>query len=252
LLCNSRGSEQSEAEAAQFLIDQHVAGIIFISSSSYQKFQAMMLAEQANIPFVVVNRFTPTESGFHIVMENERGTYEATQHLIELGHRKIAFLHLPIEGPKATSAARERFVGFHQAMSDYNVSATEFIVPGVLGEKNAVAVGYKAIQDTFSKSNTPSAIICGSDYLAIGALRALDELGLHVPHDVAVIGHDNTPAASYVRPSLTSIHQPMEQAGVKAVETLLQHVWRGSPLSGMASLPCQLIIRSSSSQLVYA
>lgn len=250
LLCNNRNKEALEASAAEVLVDRHVDGIIFISSSSYQRQDALEVVKEAELPFVVINRLIDPEKGLHILVENRRGTYEATQHLIELGHSKIGCIHLPTEGPKATSAAIERLEGFRQALMAYGLGEPRWLRPGILGDDNATTVGYAAMKEMLSGDSRPTAVVCGSDSLAVGAMRAIVDMGLRIPEDVAVIGHDDTPAADYVTPPLTSIRQPMEAAGGRAVEALIQHLWRNTPLQGVERLPCELVVRSSSTSFV--
>ena len=249
VLCDNRNKEEREARSAAVLVDRSVDGIIFISSSSYRQTEAVEIVKAAGLPFVVVNRLTDPEAGLHILIENKQGTYQATQHLIELGHRAIGYIHLPVQGPKASLAAVERLDGFRQAMADYGLAVNpRWIRPGVAGEDNATPVGYAAMQEMLAEDG-PTAVLCGSDYLAVGAMRAIADKGLKVPEDIAVVGHDDTPAAQYVTPPLTSVRQPMDRAGARAAEALILHLWRGTPLRGVERLPCELAVRASSSHV---
>lgn len=252
LLSHIGSTKSSAVAAARSLVERAVDGIVYISSSMHASDAAIEVLKQAGRPFVIVNRLTDPEAGLHLLVENMQGTYEATQHLIELGHRRIGCIHLPVTGPKATAAATERLTGFRQALHDYGIDGERWLYRGVLGEENAVAVGYAAMCEMLSDSPAPTAVVCGTDYLAIGALEAAQDRGLRVPDDVAIVGHDDTPAAKYLRPALTSVRQPMDVAGARAVEALVHHLWRGVPLKGVEHLPCRLVVRDSSKAVVMA
>ncbi len=247
ILCNNRGNEGLEANSTDLLLKRNVAGIIFVSSSSYRRHDALEAVIESKVPFIIVNRLTDPTLGLHILVENEQGTYHATEHLIGLGHTDIACIHLPTEGPTATLAGAERLRGFRRALHAYNLNEVDtWIRPGVLGEETATAVGYRTMHTMLTSDRQPSAVICGTDQLAVGAMHAALDLGLRIPEDLAIVGHDDTPGSLYVRPSLSSVSQPMRAVGERAAEALIQHLWKGMRLQGVERLPCRLVARESS------
>lgn len=250
ILCNNHGSEDAEASSAQTLIDREVDGIIFISSSTYRQQRALQLVQEAGLPYVIINRLTDPAVGLHLLVENEVAAFEATAHLIELGHRSIGCIHLPTSGPKATLAARERLQGFRRALQTYGLEEVPaWIRRGMTGDPG-FAVGYSMMASMLTEKRYPTAVVCGTDQIAMGAMRAVSERGLRVPHDVSIIGNDDMPAACYVTPALTTVRQPMEAMGGRATEALIQHLWRRVPLEGVERFPCELLVRESTAPIV--
>ncbi|HHT27393.1 MAG TPA: LacI family transcriptional regulator [Firmicutes bacterium] len=243
------GREHREIVSARALVEQRVDGLIFISSSAYRYDDAFKCAVEARIPVAVVNRAIDPDAAFHVLIDNEQAAYDATQHLIALGHRAIGHIHLATKGPGATQAAAERAAGFQRALAEYGLEYREAWVKPELISNVAVShdvIAYPNVVSMLSSAERPTAILCGTDYLAVGALRAAAALGMRVPHDLAIVGHDDTVVAQYATPTLTSVRVPMEQAGVRAAEALIHSIWKGEKLSGSEILQCELIVRDSS------
>lgn len=251
LLCNNRGREANDLVSAQALLARRVDGILFVASSRYAGRDAFDAVVGAGVPCAVVNRVIDPEAALHVLSANEEGTYDAASHLIRLGHRRLAYLHLPTDGPPVVQAAVERMRGFARALADNRLNAPpHWLRPGVLGDEGAPAIGHALAREWLAGGPRPSAILCGSDNLAVGVMRAVHEAGLRIPDDVAVVGHDDAPFARHLTPALTTVRQPMEEAGARAAEALIQHLWKGASLQGVERLPCRLAIRASSTAYI--
>jgi LacI family transcriptional regulator len=192
---------------------------------------------QHEVPFVMIGRPPAAEDVSFVDTDNVSGAYQAVSHLARLGHERIA----TITGPLSTTVGLDRRQGYLNALRDRNCSPGEaFIVEGDFTE----AGGYFAMRRLLP--HQPEAVFVASDTMAFGALRALREAELSVPGDVALVGFDDLPAAAYANPPLTTIRQPIRQAGTETVETLLDILSNGQDPARRITMSTDLIIRSSS------
>lgn len=246
ILCNTDDDDERVARATEVLISKRVDGIVFVLSSRAHESLPLERLQRRHIPFVFVNHAAAGAPA--VLIDNTSGTFELTRQLMELGHRRIGCIHLPAGGPRTVLAAQERLEGYRKAFDVHGLTCDPALVrEGSFGEALGEGVGYRLATDLLSLPERPTALVCCNDYLAIGAMRACESAGLRIPHDVAVVGHDNISAGAYLRPALTTVHQPMAEAGGQAVQLLVQHIWQRVPIDGAPiRLPCSLVIRSSS------
>lgn len=135
-----------------------------------------------------------------------KGGYLAGRYLIERGHRDIG----AIPGIQERNTGSGRYLGFLKALQEADITARdEWIVQGDFEPES----GYKAMHQILAQKQRPTAVFCGGDIMAMGAICAADELGLRVLQDISVIGYDNVRHARYFTPALTTIHQPKERLG---------------------------------------
>ena len=192
---------------------------------------------QDGVPFVLVGRH-PDERVNYIDVDNVGGARMAVEHLIRLGHTRIA----TITGPASMAHGEDRLVGYRQALEAHHLPVDEkLIVEGDYTEPS----GSMGAQRLLPAS--PTAIFAASDMMAIGALKALREAGLRVPDDIALIGFDDLRIAAAIEPALTTVHQPIERLGSMAVDLLLDLIANSpngqSPVRMI--LPTQLVVRAS-------
>jgi LacI family transcriptional regulator len=165
----------------------------------------------------------------------------ATQHLVDLGHRKIAC----ITGNMKHSDAIDRLAGYRQALSlsglEYDAS---LVVPGDFSEES----GLQAVQQLFTAKCQFSAIFAANDQMAIGAALAIHQQGLQVPKDVALVGFDDLPAATYMLPPLTSVHVSAYELGRLAAASMLRLVEKLVPVAALP--PPRLVQRESTVALL--
>ncbi|WP_052569301.1 substrate-binding domain-containing protein [Ktedonobacter racemifer] len=172
-------------------------------------------------------------------MDDRRGGYVATAHLLDLGHRRIGC----ITAPMTSSPGIERLRGFQSALADWGV---EFDKNLAVEASFDYASGPKAVEQLLKNnfSNPPTAIFVHQDLSAIGAITALKRAGLRVPEDVAVIGYDGLEIASLYDPALSTIIQPVYQMGVHAMTQLLDKL-EGKATAELEKLDCTLVVRKS-------
>ncbi len=220
--------------------DSHKAdGIILLGYGDYELYRSRLAAliEQGT-HFVRWGSVQPGEPGITIGGDNFAGGSDAGAHLIDGGRRRIAFVG---QASSHYPEFHDRYRGACAAQAAAGIAADPLLQVDALNTQQA---GYDAVMTLKARGNPFDAIFAASDTLAIGALRALEELGIAVPRDVAVIGFDDIPAAGLTHPPLTTVAQNYLLAGEKLVDTLLRLI-RGEPTES-ATLPVRLVVRRSS------
>jgi LacI family transcriptional regulator len=214
----------------------HLDGVIVASTHMDDPLFPRLL--QDGVPFVLAGRH-PNSSVNYVDVDNVDGARMAVEHLIRLGHTRIA----TITGPRSMTHGQDRLAGYRLALEAHQLAADDdLIVEGDYTE----ASGSMGVRRLLSAS--PTAIFVASDIMAIGALKALREAGLRVPEDVALVGFDDVPIAAAVEPALTTVQQPIERLGSMAAELLLNLLQHPSDVQAPASrivLPTKLVVRDS-------
>ncbi|MCC6616073.1 MAG: LacI family DNA-binding transcriptional regulator [Anaerolineae bacterium] len=194
---------------------------------------------ERNYPHVLVDQTDESGASASVSGTNWHGAYEATQHLIMLGHRRIGV----ITGLLELSSARERLNGYRAALQDYAIPIDEsLIVEGDYLQPR----GYEAAQELLKLRERPSAIFAMNDLSALGAMDAIRESGLSIPEDISLVGFDDIPQAAITHPKLTTVRQPLVQMGRIAVRLLLEQLDHPGSPPGHETLATQLVIRASS------
>ncbi len=218
ILCESTEQDRLkvEKESIETLLKKRVAGLLL--TPVHEEVVDILARKGREIPFVLMSRHfikTPTN---YVVSDDILGSYLATKHLIEKGHRKILYLN----GSSRLSDARDRLTGYKKALLEKGISFDESLVKTVSGINMEEA--YKVVKRILAKKADFTAIFCFCDYLAMGAMRAIHEAGWRIPEDIAVVGYDDVEVASILEPPLTTVSTPKYQLGEKAVEILLDHL----------------------------
>lgn len=221
VILSSTGGDPKEEQRSVQLIARQVDGIIAVSVLMNATWPGDR--HRVRIPVVMVNRRTRRWEGDFVGIDNRGAAREATLHLIQHGHRRIAF----IAGSQGSSASEERRLGYQDAL----------VAAGLPRERSLVHRGHLKYEDgqaavrTFlERSERPTAILAADDIMAIGVLEALDEQGVRVPEDVAVMGFDDIWMSSLRRFRLTTVYQPRYEMGASAMDILVNRITRpGSP-----------------------
>lgn len=196
------------------------------------------LREQ-DFPYVVIDQADATVHSSVVEATNWQGAYEATRYLIQLGHRRIAF----ITGALAVRSAVDRLRGYKAALADSTIPVTdELIIEGDFQQQT----GYEHVKRFLQTVDSPpTAIFASNDLSAFGAMDAARECGLRIPDDLSIIGFDDIPQASIVYPKLTTVRQPLEEMGRVAVQLLLKRIENRSHSTQGCTLATQLVIRDT-------
>ena len=214
-LCNTNYDLSKEESYLLNLLEKRVDGIILAPVSSSSVFFEQR--KHMPVPFVYLGN-TPERTKYSFVLtDNVRGGYLATRTLIEKGYRRIGF----ISGKDDESPVGGRFGGFKDAMDRYNMEISDDYIR--FGDWRLKS-GYEIIKQMIDLGVYPEAIFAGNDILAMGILQGIKEKGLSVPEDIAVIGFDDIPYASWPAINLSTIRQPKSRMGKSAVEILLDQL----------------------------
>lgn len=197
-----------------------------------------------DFPFVAFGRANEEWDFPYVDVDNAAGTRMAVEHLVELGHRRIAV----IAWPEDSLTGSYRLQGYLEGMTAAGLPVDP---DWIIRTEHAEAAGRQAMQMLLAlpPDRRPTAVVTMSDLMAIGAMNALYEAGLQPGRDVSVVGFDDVPMAQYLRPPLTTLRQPIAEVGAKVVEMLLKLI-RGEPLpERRVLLPPRLIVRESSGRV---
>src|SRR5579871_5836842 len=235
-------AEGSEREAIRKLIGDAVDGII-VPPPLCESEQAIAILRAANTPFVAVATGDTHADCLCVRIDNYRAAGEMTRYLVSLGHREVGFIF----GAANQSASAQRYAGFSAALLEAGLQLhTEWVKMGDFTYRSGLA----AAEQLLSANPRPTAIFASNDDMAAAAMATAHRMHLEIPGDLTVVGFDDTPLASTIWPTLTTVHQPIAAMAGKAVELLVQHIRRrrlgGSAAPGHLTLDYSLMKRESS------
>lgn len=191
-----------------------------------------------NFPFVLIDHQGIGAPCPAVGASNWQGAYNATEHLIKLGHKRIGF----ITGWMDLGAASDRLEGYKSALHVHHIPEDpSLIYEGTFFQ----ADGYSGARVLLELASPPTAIFASNDVMAMGAMDAVRSRGLRVPEDVSILGFDDIPQAASVRPSLTTVRQPLEEMGRLATQMLLDRIKNPEKEISRIELPTELVLRDS-------
>jgi len=213
IFADCRSDDNQELEAIRFLLSKKVDGLVTMPTNQ-TGFQLMPLVEK-NLPIVLVDReIRGLSDNVHAVLvDNAKASEEATQLLIDAGHRNIGL----ILGPEQIYTSRQRFLGYTQAFTNSRIPLN---MSYVQYSDFSVSSGYERTKHLLSVAK-PSALFATNYYLTLGAVMAINDMRLSIPGDIAVIGFDNMQASKVLKPQLTLIEQPLEKIAENTAEIML-------------------------------
>lgn len=216
LLCNTDDDPQKESEYLDFLAQRRIDGLLLIPSRDEQPPPGLIRLQEQGTPVVVMDRLLEGFDGESIVVDNRLGGALAAEYLVELGHRRIAIINRSLD----TSSARLRHEGYQDVLRSAGLLDESLIMLG----SYSFEFGRDAAHKLFSSSTRepPTAILAGSDILAIGAVQVVQELGLRVPDDVSIVGFDRIAMSQLINPRLTTIEQPLYEMARLAANLLVE------------------------------
>jgi LacI family transcriptional regulator len=213
ILCNTDNRSAINEEYIGVLRQRRVDGMILGSVSLRDPVVEALV--EAHYPCLMYNRRLRSGRGNYVVLDNLRGSYELTGHLIELGHRRIGF----ISGLPDMSVSADRLLGYKRALRDAGIAVEPRLIrPGAFRERLAQS----AATELLKGRGRPTAIVAANDLMALGAIQAAEDLGLWVPQDLAVVGFDDIAVAGHRRVQLTTMAQPAGQIGRLVAEGIME------------------------------
>ncbi len=240
ILGNSNEDPNLEKIHLETLIDEGVAGIIFTATTDQARRYAFV--QEAGIPLLAVDRVPGQLRVDSVVVNNKDAAYQATNHLVKLGHNKIAF----IGGPSHLSTAHERLRGYCQALNENEIPCnSDFIVESNFKQQG----GYDAMGILWRNLDKPTAVLVANNLMTLGAYEFIHENHIMVPTEISVVGFDDMPWATSLQPPLTVIAQPTLEMGRIAAKLLLDRIKNPESPIQKIILETQLIVRKSCGQI---
>ncbi len=237
MLCNSAYDFEREVAHINVLRSKRVDGLIIIPLTT--EAQSINRLIDSKVPVIVVDRKVPSVKADAIMVDNFRGSYEATEYLINLGHTRIGYIMRPSDLPHSI----DRVKGYETALEAHGIKpGEELIVRGGFRYED----GDRAVQGLLTLDPPVTAIVAFNDIIALGAIRAIWDKGLKVPQDISVVGFDDIPQASFTAPRLTTVSVPKYEMGEMATNLLLERInGTGPPERKEIVLETRLIIRET-------
>jgi LacI family transcriptional regulator len=238
LLGHSGYDVSRERAYAEVMISKQVDGVIYIQATTDAATAQSLL--QHRIPTVAVDREVVEVELDCVVADNFGGSKAATEHLVTLGHRRIAC----IVRSAALSNVRERLRGYQAALAEAALEPNpSYLRLGGAGYDE----GRRAMEQLLGLEPPPTAVLAFPDIVAVGAIRAILDAGLRVPGDVSVVGFDDIPPSGFMHPALTTVAMPKWEMGQRAAEVLLARIAGAGPSAAAERivLPTVLVIRES-------
>ena len=227
ILCNTDESEDKQEQYLQMLLRRRIDGILLVPASSNQA--PIELVKKQNIPIVLMDRCMPEVDVDVIRSDSQKGAYMITEHLLSLGHQRIGML----SGPKNISTSVERVRGYSQAFHDAGLPEN---AKEIFWGKYTQESGYEMAKKMLTEYSDITALVTSNNFIAIGAMKLLNERKIRVPEDIALVTIDDIPSNFTVAPFFTSAIQSALEIGKQATELLLNRI------NGTIDLPCQEII----------
>ena len=237
---NSHESFEDEAQAIDNFISLHVEGIIACLAQSTTDYSHFEEIANMGIPLVFFGRTCLTDKFSSVTANGDEAAQMATQHLIDTGSRRIAF----IGGPNHLDMVKRRKHGYLEALRENHMPIDRDLVAC---DKIDYDVALKATEEMLKRDNRPDAILAFNDIITFAAFTAIKNCRLRIPQDVALIGFTDDQHAAYVTPRMSAIEDQSFKMGVKACELLLRNI-NGDDKVYKAIVPQQLVIRDTSAK----
>ena len=238
LLCNSEGDLRLEREYIEDLVAHRVEGLLLAPANDATRHSIFPLL-RGGFPVVLLDRSLPDSDCDLVVSDSVSGARRLAEHLISVGHRRIAHL----TDADDTSTGRDRLRGYREALAAAGIPARDDLVFRTTVDQLG---GYRATQEALALDPRPTAIFAVNNMTAVGAMKALRERGLSVPEDMALVCFDDVEHLAVLSPFLTVVDQPAETLGSLGAQLLLERIaGKAGPRARRIVLQTDLVIRRS-------
>ena len=234
ILCDSHADLRAESAYIGLLTQRQVDGLLLVPAQGRNAHLEM--ERQAGLPVVAFDRPAEDVQTDTVLVENRDGARQATEHLIQHGHQRIAF----VGDVRHYYTAHKRLEGYKEALEAANLEPLHSL------DAHSIELGEEATKEFLNTPDHPTALFTANILTTLGALRAIEDLGLRVPEDVALIGFDDFELAQVLRPRFTLVRQPAAELGRRAAEMLFDRLnSQGHPEPRRLILPTELVVRES-------
>ena len=237
LLVTTSGFQiEQELRQARLLVERGAEGIVLVGHTHSEALYAAL--ETNGIPFVNTYTYKPESPHASVGFDNRAAARQIVDYLIDLGHRDFAIM---VGFQKDNDRVKDRVAGALDAIAARRIAT---VAPVVVEEPYSIEGGREGLRRILGSGPGPTAIVCGSDVLAFGAIIECDSMGVAVPQQVSIVGFDDLEFAAHLRPPLTTIRVPAAEMGRRAGELLIAHIG-GQPHAAHYPLETNLILRRS-------
>jgi len=237
IVLNTNYEPERDVPYVQRLLELQVRGVMILTTEMDLSVIERLSSRRIAVAFLDIGKVGPHTSNIRV--DYEHGVHEAVEHLLQLGHRQIAF----ISGPVHFKSAEFRRTAYISTMKQHRGSLrTE---PVIFEGDFKLESGERAVKELLALKTRPTAIIAANDLMAIGALRELGRAGFRVPKDVSVVGFDDIWLAKLTEPPLTTVMIPRAEIGAAAVEAVLRNKAEADRPGHEIRIPTQLLVRES-------
>jgi len=220
--------------------DKFVDGLLILSAWPID-YRSLLHLEERKIPYVLVGCKSSVQTRVEVGFDNSGAMSAIVEHLIKLGHQKFAL----IGGYKDQLHMADRTEGFVRALKFHGLPVYQNLM--IFGDYQ-IESGYRCMMQLLKETPKPTAIVCGNDYMAAGAIKAIKDTGFRVPGDFSVTGFDDSEVSKVVDPALTTVRIPVFEMGHLAVKKLHRLIREGKKEKDITILPFELIIRTSTTK----
>ncbi|WP_273273438.1 LacI family DNA-binding transcriptional regulator [Maribacter polysiphoniae] len=239
LFSSSNEDPKKEGELIRSMLNRQVEGLII--ASTQQNLKEIQSLKQDKFPFVLIDRHYPESDTNYVVVDNFNGLKTATEHLLQLGRRKIGFITLK----PGLEAIKQRLLGYQSALRDFNIEYKEELVKE-LSPGNYENEIESAIRELLKFPNSVDSIVFSTHYLTSVGLRELKRKNVKVPQEVAIVSFDELTAFDLVDPPITAVIQPVKDIANTAVDILINEIeGKDSTMDNKRILDSKLEIRKS-------
>ncbi len=215
-------------------------GMIIIGTYSEKFYREI---GRTNIPIVLIDTYLESSEFYNVRIDDRMGGYIATKHLLDKGHRNIAFVSGAL---RKCGVTQLRFDGYNDALTEYGIKLQKkFVFLGIV----SFQAGVEHAENVVKQASEVTAIFCTADIIAIGAMKKLSEMGIKVPDDISVMGFDNLDISKYSSTAITTVEQDIHLKGSTAVELILKDISGEISTPQCRILPISIVERQSVKQL---
>ena len=229
VLATAENYKEEAKQSLQMIMERRVDGLIILATRVND--ELVMKLSENQLPFVVVGRVNGEQHHYAVNNDNIQAAYSAVRHLLNLGHKKVAFLN----GPAEYTFCQDRFQGYAMAFREFGLAVDDRYI---CHAENLHEDGYKYSQQLLGLRPPPTALFVSDDLMVIGAYRAIKEARLVIPDDIAVVGFNDDAFTSLLDPPLTTVRIPIYEMGEAAAGIII------SVLNGEKVVPPQRILSS--------
>ncbi len=239
ILTVSQENAEREEKHIRSLLSMRVDGLIISISQQTKNYEIFNTIKNYNVPLVFMDRIVDLPGVSSVTVDDKGGSFNAIEHAIKLGYRKIAH----IAGYQEINIGKSRYLGFEEAMKKYDISINpDLVVYGGFGEED----GYNGFMKLYNSKNLPEFIFAVTYPVALGVYAAVAEMGLKIPDDVDIMCFGNSDVNRFLSPPLSCVNQPTDELGIKSVQLILENI--RSPLDFIPKhieIPTEIIIRET-------